>query len=258
MVAAVTGQVWAEVCRRSLQNHHHRLQLLRPPQSRQSHRQSRHHHYLRSHHTHQSRLRLRDRLCGRRDLIRLSELGHRNRGICDCQQLAMLPHVNCGDSDSPWSSYIPLNGFAGLDAPSGLFTISSGVASALRISYAAVPGTSPYAGVSGSIFSAMILGIRDPPGVDGREPETRDVDRDRVPSGTTSISSGTASAVLSLYAVVPGTSPYAGSSSTLSTLVTGMGDWSPVLVEGRDPSVASTKSSLPSDDSMAPDQRRNP
>ena len=45
-----------------------------------------------------------------------------------------------------------------------------------------------------------------------------------LPSGTISISSGTASDILCSKAGEPGTSPWAGLSSTLSTLVLGTGE----------------------------------
>lgn len=49
-------------------------------------------------------------------------------------------------------------------------------------------------------------------------------------SGTTAISSGSASCSLFSYASVPGTSPYDGSLSTSSTRVLGTGELTPGLV----------------------------
>jgi hypothetical protein len=104
----------------------------------------------------------------------------------------------------------------------------SGTASALRFSYASVPGISPWLGTSMSTFSTIVRGIGDPPGVKGScsRPTVEELLL-RDPSGITSISSGTASCSLNSYARVPGTSPCEGISSTFSTRVSGTGDVRP-------------------------------
>jgi hypothetical protein len=103
-------------------------------------------------------------------------------------------------------------------------------------------GNIAVAGLIGSIFSTIVFGTGVPPGVRGLSLElTREALRLRVPSGTISTSSGTASWVRMLYASVPGTSPWAGSSSTRSTRVMGMGE---VMSDRAGwPSVASEKCS---------------
>lgn len=50
---------------------------------------------------------------------------------------------------------------------SGAVRTSSGSASIFRISYAAVPGTSPWLGLPGSTLSTTVFGIGKPPGVEG-------------------------------------------------------------------------------------------
>jgi len=147
---------------------------------------------------------------------------------------------------------LPSQGLHGGVPLIGDLMISSGFASAFRISYAVVPGISPYAGWSGSIFSATILGTGVPPGVEGLSSgRNRDDARLLWPSGMTSTSSGTASFVLSLYAAVPGTSPSVGWLSTFSSLVFGTGEVSPEC--GNAPgwsSDASINCSLSSDDPL--------
>ena len=121
----------------------------------------------------------------------------------------------------------------------GALATTSGAASACRFVWASVPGTSPWLGDAGSTFSTRVLGTGVPPGVSDWD---LDGDLDEDPSGTTAISSGTASWVLIAYALVPGTSPCRGDSSTFSTLVIGTGE------SGASPSLASAKSSLSSFD----------
>lgn len=103
------------------------------------------------------------------------------------------------------------------------FKTRSGFASAFRrSSKMAECGPGPSPGASSTTVAGMSLAVVDVEMEGFRELE----------SATTAISSGTASPSRSLYASVPGTSPYDGLLSTLSTRVLGIGlagaDWASV------------------------------
>ena len=159
------------------------------------------------------------------------------RASLGCLRCARTPGASSPDRELTRESRVSGTGVADPDSLGGPLCVGdptspgevgiteSGRASALRCSYAAVPGTFPWLGLLGSTFSTIVCGIGDPPGVKGRSwnsaPKWLLL---RAPSGTTSISSGTASCSRCSYACVPGTSPCEGSASTLSTRVRGTGD----------------------------------